>query len=410
MVNGANDCYLSAALSEIALAEQSRLGKDCPFTVIATCSEDEVHHKAAVPEERESLAGQISRRTSTWARRIHQCHKFLVNRGKKLQGCDLTPAASRYLIFEDFDDEDIEDGVTTFNQGPRKQFESVLLQCLTRKLPSIAIQTHVVDAGLAHLVELASRNIPVLLLDTVERAITTQRDFLRGQKPFTQLAREADSFPVITRERLEAITIDDDDGVTLDGRNELLDIAMELIERKWAVQIKHGVVDVLDASLVAFLHSTLQLGARVTSKNTGEKVRCLPRIIRCLLASHIYSTVLCSMLLLLLAVSPPPPPPFPCPPHYHHHHHHHHYHHHPEPLRAHRGNGEAGKDQQRLTQSTSTPRTRDKSHSVHSDTQFCTRQKGTACTCGEMAILTHTRRRPFNALRHTVSRAAGNGM
>ena len=311
MVNGANDCYLSAALSEIALAEQSRLGKDCPFTVIATCSEDEVHHKAAVPEERESLAGQISRRTSTWARRIHQCHKFLVNRGKKLQGCDLTPAASRYLIFEDFDDEDIEDGVTTFNQGPRKQFESVLLQCLTRKLPSIAIQTHVVDAGLAHLVELASRNIPVLLLDTVERAITTQRDFLRGQKPFTQLAREADSFPVITRERLEAITIDDDDGVTLDGRNELLDIAMELIERKWAVQIKHGVVDVLDASLVAFLHSTLQLGARVTSKNTGEKVRCLPRIIRCLLASHIYSTVLCSMLLLLLAVSPPPPPPLP---------------------------------------------------------------------------------------------------
>jgi hypothetical protein len=75
MVNGANDCYLSAALSEIALAEQARLGKDCPFTVIATCSEDEVHHKAAVEEERESLAGQISRKTATWAKRISQCHR-----------------------------------------------------------------------------------------------------------------------------------------------------------------------------------------------------------------------------------------------------------------------------------------------------------------------------------------------
>ena len=34
LINGANDCFLSNALSRVAVAEQARLGKDCPFTGI----------------------------------------------------------------------------------------------------------------------------------------------------------------------------------------------------------------------------------------------------------------------------------------------------------------------------------------------------------------------------------------
>jgi len=35
LVGGANDCYLAAALADVALSEQARLGKDCPFN--GTC-------------------------------------------------------------------------------------------------------------------------------------------------------------------------------------------------------------------------------------------------------------------------------------------------------------------------------------------------------------------------------------
>jgi hypothetical protein len=45
LIAGANDCYLGAALSDVALAEQARLGKNCPFTVLATVPEFEIHHK-----------------------------------------------------------------------------------------------------------------------------------------------------------------------------------------------------------------------------------------------------------------------------------------------------------------------------------------------------------------------------
>ena len=56
-MGGANDCCLSAALSNMAVAEQARLGKDCPFTVLATAFEYEIHSKAVNNEK--SLASQL---------------------------------------------------------------------------------------------------------------------------------------------------------------------------------------------------------------------------------------------------------------------------------------------------------------------------------------------------------------
>lgn len=58
LVSGHNDCYLSVALASVALAEQARLGKDCPFTVVATASEREVHSRAVSPEDQHSVAGK----------------------------------------------------------------------------------------------------------------------------------------------------------------------------------------------------------------------------------------------------------------------------------------------------------------------------------------------------------------
>ena len=72
LVNGANDCILSSALARVAVAEQARLGKDCPFTVIATVSENEIHAKAVSPNPGDltSIASQLARQSPAWQKRI----------------------------------------------------------------------------------------------------------------------------------------------------------------------------------------------------------------------------------------------------------------------------------------------------------------------------------------------------
>lgn len=70
IVQGANDCFLSAALANVVLEEQARLGKDCPFSVVALCWEFEVHYKGVLNKESGSLAGQIARGCSAWRKRV----------------------------------------------------------------------------------------------------------------------------------------------------------------------------------------------------------------------------------------------------------------------------------------------------------------------------------------------------
>jgi hypothetical protein len=144
LVSGANDCFLSAALANVVLAEQARLGKDCPFTVIATTLEFEVHSRAVSTKDYSSLASQIARGSRSWSKRMSTVHGFL-QKHKSLQRCDLTAAASRYIVLESFDEG--ADNTAKVNTTPRVNFQAVLVQCLTRKVPSIAIQSHTIDAG-----------------------------------------------------------------------------------------------------------------------------------------------------------------------------------------------------------------------------------------------------------------------
>jgi hypothetical protein len=263
LVGGANDCYLSAALSNVVLAEQARLGKDCPFTVIATAHAYEVHAQAASIKNRASLSAQLARGCKAWAKRMPEVQKYLTSKSStRMQRCDLTPAASRYIIFESFD-ESMSGAEKVTNNGARQSFEATLLQCLTRKLPSIAIQSHLADSGIGYLTELAARNIPVLLLDSTERPITIQK-LLPASGLVTRLANESNALPTVSKQRLDRIQVYSD-SLTMDGRQELLDIAFEMAERKWHSLTQHGVYDALNTSMIAFLHSALRLGVR-----TGE--------------------------------------------------------------------------------------------------------------------------------------------
>jgi hypothetical protein len=261
IVQGANDCILSASLSKVALAEQARLGKECPFTVVALSMEFEVHYKAVLAKEKYSIASQLCLSTD-WKSRIPILNRVYYDNKdiSEEERCDLTPAASRYIIFESRDKE----GRQTLNN--LQLFRSSFIEILTKTLPSIAISSHKIKDDIGSLVELISRNIPVLLLDSTERAFTLTRAVKGEETIKTVLAKVevADQFPNVSKTLIDDMEIKNG-GISILGRHTLVDTAQNMLEKKWEALIKYGVYDSLSASNLAFCHTVLKTGSEVHS-------------------------------------------------------------------------------------------------------------------------------------------------
>ena len=289
LVGGANDCILSASLSKIVVAEQARLGKDCPFTVLATVSEREIHANAIAANKSSLVSAQIARQSIAWQKRLVFMNEFYSRTMLKnaldlnakasdfmLQQCDLTEAAERYIIFEGYEEGLSETEEGHVNGGPKNAFESVFLQYMTKKLPSIAIQCFKPDLGFQFLVDLATRNIPVLLLDTTERCITSTK-YDPNLGPATKLAKVSDAFPSITLEQLRKLQIEDG-RLSDEGMEVLVNIAFEMIERKMNTLINEGAVDNLKTSMMAFFHHVLTLGSNMSLTDGHAVVPLYERI------------------------------------------------------------------------------------------------------------------------------------
>jgi len=276
IVGGANDCYLSAALANAALAEQARLGPHCPFTVIAFASEFEVHSRAVSIKDKNSLAAQLARGSKSWRKRLSTVSKHLqICYHRPLQRCDLTPAAERYIIFEGIDE--VEGGKPKKNNSMKTTFESIFLSCLTKNLPSIAIQSHAIDLGHAYCAELLARKIPVLFLDSYERAFTFKKS-IKSDMLQTKLAKKSDAFPLVSLSKLQKIMRQEDGGLSTGCGTFFLSVAEEMLLKKIKCQIEHGIDDNLDASMIAFLHSVLKLGTNIGDLFSSESAPLFARI------------------------------------------------------------------------------------------------------------------------------------
>ena len=329
LVSGSNDCYLTAALARVALQEQARWGKNCPFTVLATASEKEVHARAVSNkrEDRMSVAQQICRQSPTWSKSAWRMNEFYsdtqlrVPVTTKLPQCDLTDAAERFIVFESYDaplesksdddqgqvnefkDEDDESTdevneskppvekkkiIGSYNDGPRKTFESTLLQFLTRSLPSIAITALEAAHGVSFVMDLTSRGIPVLLLDTTERAFTLEKTQANHEIK-TQLARwerkpkkpsdfsGPHAFPLISKEDAKTILKgkeNEDEEKVKKVKSLLLDLAIEMMDNKMIALIQNSVVDTLTMSRLAFFHTVLHIGQNFS--NTSSSTANIP--------------------------------------------------------------------------------------------------------------------------------------
>ena len=301
LVGGSNDCILSASLSKIALAEQARLGKDCRFTVLATAKEQKIHANAVAANKSSLIAAQIAGNSIAWKKRLAFMNKFYsrtmlknaldknANTSTfKLPQCDLTEAADRYIIFEGYE-EGLHGSEGYLNDGPQKAFESVFLQYMTKKLPSIAIQCFNAHRGFQFLVDLTNRNIPVLLLDTSERCITSTKC-----GSLTKLATDSNAFPRITKEQCDQLLqmktivqpdikgmndIEKAEQLHKKGMEVLLTIAVRMIEDRMVILEEQGVIDNLNTSLMAFFHHVLTLRSRLSLQdNRKEDVPLYKRI------------------------------------------------------------------------------------------------------------------------------------
>ena len=273
LIGGANDCYLATALATLALQEQARLGKDCPFHVLATSLQYETYYRTIYDPQ--SLSKQLCKDCVGWNVRIPAIRQFVHNvygdDPNAVQHCDLTPAASHYIIFEGFDPE-----TGKKNIAPKGAFEAILLQCLTRKLPSIAVQALFSDCGMSHIVELSQRGVPVLMLDCTERAMSVSR---KVGEPKTAIAKESNLFPAISKDLVQRITqVGKDGGLTIDGRSELLGIAFDMLRRKSEAYVRAGRIDMYDASRFAFLHSVLNIGGQPKQFSGGNRMPLWLRI------------------------------------------------------------------------------------------------------------------------------------
>lgn len=290
LVDGANDCFIASALANVCLGIQARMGKDCPFTVVSTVFEFEVHCWAVSAQHTNTLAAQIARGSKTWRQRmahVNKYHEQIFGPSKATyQMCDLSPSASHTIVFECIDEK-----TGKISSGPKQNFEAVLLQSLTEKVPSIAISTFGFDgeeSQVKFLVDLASRNIPVLLIDSRERAFSCRSPGRRriestlgagGAKPerseigATRFAAEADQFPMLSSEQAKKMSVLEDGTLSLESRMEMLEIAKSMLDKSGEVFEAEGVVDQLDASLVAFLHSVLIAGSEEDSASASGSRR-----------------------------------------------------------------------------------------------------------------------------------------
>lgn len=256
LVDGANDCFLTAALASVALQEQARLGPSCPFKIVAISYEHEINQRAI--SDPKSLAYQIASGSDAWKRRIKKVGRSLNQLHKLPEQCDLTPAASHFIIFESLDFSP--DGKCTTNHSPKSRFEATFLECFAHKLPSICIQAFNCGEGFHSLTDFLSRGIPLLLLDTSQRTFTMRSKF-DGPKKESRKKKEPYSFPDLTPESIERIYGGaKNNSLSQEGKLELLQIAMKMIEGRFSKLIENGHCDAFDTSSVALLHSALELG------------------------------------------------------------------------------------------------------------------------------------------------------
>lgn len=261
LLNSADDCALTGALERVVLPELERLGSNCPFTILGWGNAYKYLYKSV---KQEGLSGSLSQGSNAWSSRLDPLTSLFSSQdASELEHCDLTKAATHYIIFEgvDFYGKSAQESK---NDGPNGRFKNLFLQVITSFLPSIAIATTGdIKYNYDKIASLTRRSIPTLLLDSRQRAFTSHPT---DEKASTRLSRLANQYPSISMAELDDFEVLPDGSLTLSSRLKMLDIAKEMLESQEQCFKENKITNCHVISDLAFLHTVITSCARSQGK------------------------------------------------------------------------------------------------------------------------------------------------
>ena len=102
------ECAMGAAVSEVFIPEQQRLGLSCPFRVLGWTEEPQ-HHYCAVNGI--GLAGQLFQNTSRWKDRREITRQANPASDEDLPRADITNCCDRIVILENMNPHELRQGI-----------------------------------------------------------------------------------------------------------------------------------------------------------------------------------------------------------------------------------------------------------------------------------------------------------
>ena len=236
-----NSCFLSASFALVAAAEQVRLGAKCPFKVITFVNLSSIYlrhwnakrykESKGTDQEAEAADGQGKKYTDSIAhkllsesqayrRREPVIDEHLVPTYKAMsKNCmklhDVPSVASRVIVFENLDEITVAGTGKKefkFSWGPQAHLYNSIIQCLTRKVPSVSVASFSTWNNEA-LIDRVFSKTPRLLIDGRERAISSRKllhihsptaysdpKSLDERRSFvTKFAQDTSSFPSVSK-------------------------------------------------------------------------------------------------------------------------------------------------------------------------------------------------------------------
>jgi hypothetical protein len=167
-----NDDQLSTTLAECMPLFTAKSGGKLPFTVLAVSDATQFAHNTMYNPD--SLVSELSNKSKNWKKGRQKLEHVWKKNGdtrpkEKWAKLDVQPQLVNYVIIEAVSRRNPD--TWNMNPGPMVTFSNEVLQALSDQLPTLCLRTGgtIGSVSLTPNVDLASRDIPVLMLDTQTR-------------------------------------------------------------------------------------------------------------------------------------------------------------------------------------------------------------------------------------------------
>ena len=203
LTSGQTSDLPSVALAEVLPAFGAKYGGKLPFTIFATAPACNLVHSSLYDPA--SYACELANKSKNWRKGVPKAVHVLQHHGiwgykdpKKLERTDLVPGLGNYIVVEGISGKTPDRWKQ--DSGPYAAFTNELLQALSRQLPALCLRVGASNTSqpLSQQVQLANRDVPVLMLDlearpslgvTVNRTQPSTRDDLIAKAIEVNLAR-----------------------------------------------------------------------------------------------------------------------------------------------------------------------------------------------------------------------------